>query len=154
MQAYTGVEIFYSYIEGGYSWDGPEADGTWLDWGVEPTLVWYASRDPSSGGKAITLSSSVSIDSGPFTAVFMDGVYLYEEVLGSSCGIEPSGTISLLDSEGRWTDLIFDGPTEFNAEVDAAVCDGCATAWYRGTALGEACIDFSALTDWEDSPWE
>ena len=149
-----GTELYYTYIEGGFEWDGPESTGTWLDWGISPTLVWHAVRDPSTDGKAITLSGSVTVDDGPIAAVVMDNLYLVDEILGSSCGQEPSGTISVLDADGQWYDLIFDGPTEANPEVPEDVCDGCATAWYHGTSLGEACIDFSALTDWQDNPWE
>jgi hypothetical protein len=143
-----GAQLHYTYVEDGFGWDGPEAAGTWLTWGLSPTLVWYTVRDPGSGGKAIILSGSVGMESGPISAVVLDGLYLVEESLGSSCGIEPSGTISLLDAEGHWYDLIFDGPTDAQPEVPAEVCDGCATAWYRGSALGEACVDFSVLTDW------
>ena len=53
--------------------------------------------------------------------------------------------IAVLDSAGRWYDLIFDGPTDAAPEVAADVCDGCATVWYRGSPLGEACVDFSIL---------
>ncbi|MFT5681611.1 MAG: hypothetical protein ACI8RZ_002517 [Myxococcota bacterium] len=142
-----GAELTYNAIEGGFSWDGPEAEGTWLDWGIDPTLVWYSARDPTSGGQVITLSGAITLDEGPIAAVVLDSIYLTDEILGSSCGQEPSGTISLLDSEGRWYDLIFDGPTDAAPEVPEEACDGCATAWYRGTSLGEACVDFSVLRD-------
>ncbi len=121
---------------------------------MDPTLYWYAARDPGSGGKGILVSGSVTVETGSVSAVVMEDLYLLEEALGSTCGIEPSGTVSILDAEGRWYDLVFDGPTDAAPEVDPAVCDGCATAWYRGAALGEACIDFSVLTAWESSPWE
>ncbi len=142
-----GAELTYKVIEGGFSWDGPEAAGTWLDRGITPTLAWYSGRDPGSGGQVITVSGSITIDEGPIAAVVLDSIYLTDEILGSSCGEEPSGTISVLDSEGRWYDLIFDGPTDAVPEVPADVCDGCATAWYRGAPLGEACVDFSVLRD-------
>jgi len=142
-----GAELTYALIEGGFSWDGPEAAGTWLDWGITPTITWFSGRDPGSGGQVITVSGAITLDDGPIAAVVLDNLYLTDELLGSSCGEEPSGTISVLDSAGRWYDLIFDGPTDAAPEVAADVCDGCATAWYRGTPLGETCVDFSVLRD-------
>ncbi|MDG1480563.1 MAG: hypothetical protein P8R54_13280 [Myxococcota bacterium] len=140
-----GAALIYALIEGSFSWDGPEAAGTWLDWGSTPSITWFSLRDPDSGGQVITVSGAITIDDGPIAAVVLDNIYLTDELLGSSCGEEPSGTISVLDSDGRWYDLIFDGPTDAVPEVAAGVCDGCATVWYRGSPLGEACVDFSIL---------
>lgn len=152
VNANNGNLTYYTYLGNGYSWDGV-ATGSWLDQAVSPELSLYAIRNPNSGATITQLSALITIDEGPIAAVVMDNLYMLRDPLGNLCSAEPSGTISLLDADGRWYDLIFDGPTAANWEVPTETCDGCATAWYRGTSLGTACIDFSALTNWETSPW-
>ena len=145
------LTAFYSYIGEGFGWDGEET-GTWMDMGISPEVYFLAYT--AGDTQVVQLAGLLELDSGPVSAVVMDGLYLVNEPTGTVCGAEPSGTISVLDGEGRWYDLIFDGPTEGNTETDMAACDGCATAWYRGEAIGEACVDFSELTDWTDNPWD
>jgi len=147
-----GYEVFYTNISDGTAWDGA-ATGTWLDWGINPAMYFYALRDTTSGARSVQVSGSVSIEDGDISAVVFDGLYLLDDPSGTLCSAEPSGMISILSAEGQWYDLVFDGPTEDNTTVPEETCDGCATAWFKGEALGEACVDFSALVDWDDNPW-
>ena len=147
-----GLRAFYSYVGEGTRWDGAET-GTWLDWGIAPQIYLLAYHEPVSDTKVVQLGGAIEVESGPVAAVVLDGLYMVKDPTDALCSQEPSGTISILDSEGRWYDLIFDGPSESRPETDMARCDGCAEAWYRGQSIGQACVDFSALTDWDDNPW-
>ncbi|MFT4976967.1 MAG: hypothetical protein ACI8S6_002872 [Myxococcota bacterium] len=145
-------EVFYTNVSEGTRWAGGVTD-SWLDWGINPSMYLYALRDTASGARSIQLAGSVSIDDGGVSAVVFDDLYLIDDPSGTVCSAEPSGMISILSSEGQWYDLVFDGPTEDNDLVPDSLCDGCATAWFKGESLGEACVDFSVLTDWDDNPW-
>ena len=137
-------------------WPGPGAPGaagTWLEWGLVPSIYWWT-LSYGDGAKLVALGGMLEVEDGPISAVILEDLYLVQESLGATCGLEPSGSISILDSEGNWYGLSFDGPTGEDWDVDPALCDGCGTAWYRGERLGEACVDFSVLTSWEEKPWE
>ncbi len=148
-----GESLHYAAIDPGFSWSGT-ATGTWLDEVVSEPLYWLSSRDPVTGGAVIQIGGTVVLESGELggdTVVF-DSITLIEAALGAACAIEPSGGMSVLDADGRWIDLLFDGSSDVTAPATSA-CDGCATAWYRGVALGQVCVDFGYLTDWSESPW-
>jgi len=62
------------------------------------------------------------------------------EVLGGAwwadgtCTVEPSGTWSLRDADGRWYDVMFD-----------AVCDGCGLVSSTGLVPAAVCLDAEAV---------
>ncbi len=66
----------------------------------------------------------------------------------SDCTLEPSGWLSLRDSDAYWYDLVFlPGDAE---DVDTGLdpaCDGCGTLYVRGVESGEVCVDLSAAWD-------
>ena len=94
-----------------------------------------------------------SSDLGTANSIWFDGVWIATEGQGSDCPIEPSGTISIRDDAGDWYDVEFQGPGYSGAASFPPECDGCGDVWYQGENLGQACVDFSAMTDWEGSPW-
>jgi len=149
-----GMFVFYSAMNEGFAYDGPAAAGTWLADGLSPELTTYALFDDATDGRALYLTGRVEVPDGPVQAVVFEQLLLIDAALGSPCPQEPSGGLSVLGEDG-WYDLTFHGPQfESGDEYDASRCDGCGTAWHKGVSIGEACIDFSSMTDWSDSPWE
>ena len=147
------LDVWYSYVQPGFAYDGAAADGTWLAEGLDPDTSWYALRAPDGSGAAATMSGSTMVSSGPVSALVFNELLLIDEAWGSSCPIEPHGSLSVLDDEGNWIDVYFDGPEWEGPETPAELCDGCGSAWFRGTYLGEACFDFSPLSDWDAYPF-
>lgn len=151
--------IYQSALQGAFSYDGPEAEGTWLASGVTPDLQMVAYDVPPNDvypgydGRVLVAVGSVSGLSGQISAVvFTD--FGITSGLYTSCDLEPGGEVSVRDGDGLWYDVLFDGPTPFTEEVtDPADCDGCGTVYFRGQELGQACIDATVLTAWEVSPW-
>lgn len=148
----NGYYYYYQNTYGDFRWDGPEAAGTWLADDLGVATVLSASRHPVNG-VAISIQSSLAGLRGPANAAVLDGVYMYSELRGSPCPIEPSGTISLRDANGSWVDLEFQGPDAGATAMFPPDCDGCGQAYFRGELLGEVCPDFSKLLEWEDRPW-
>ncbi|MEL6346861.1 MAG: hypothetical protein AAFV53_27355, partial [Myxococcota bacterium] len=141
--AAAGYQVFNTYMADGYQWDGANTQ-SWLDLGISPQLSLFAYRY-DNGSTVTQLSALIELEDGPIQAVVLDDLYILDTPGDIYCEAEPSGTISLLDADGRWYDLIFDGPAQGQLDVPEESCDGCATTWYRGTSLGDACADFSAL---------
>lgn len=150
--------VSYSVIQGVFAYDGPEVAGTWMTEGVTPDLTLSVydvpeATSPYYNGQYLTIQGGVSGLGGDLGTVIFDGAIIFSEMMGSTCTIEPSGTISARDNAGQWYDVLFDGPTEYGEQVDPELCDGCGQVWYRGEPLGEACVDFSHLLDWSGRPW-
>ncbi|MDP6935323.1 MAG: hypothetical protein QGG40_20555 [Myxococcota bacterium] len=143
----------YHYIVGDFRFDGPSAEGTWLakDWSAY--LYFYGAYYPGYPGNYVTTYGSLSGLDGLVNAIELDDVVLYQEALGSPCGIEPSGTISVRDDDGAWYDVDFQGPAYWGAPAFPPECDGCGEVYYRGTYQGEVCPEFSPLVDWQERPW-
>lgn len=151
-----GYTYFSSVIAGSFSWNGPEAAGTWLETGVSPDITMLGYTAPGYGNYMLLdggLSGLGGLDASLLDTVVFDSVLLFSAALGSSCPTEPGGVVSVRDDSGNWYDVVFDGPTESGEVSDPDLCDGCGSAWFRGEPLGEVCADFSRLLDWEVSPW-
>lgn len=152
----VGYTYFSSYIAGGFSWDGPEAAGTWLETGVSPDITLLGYVAPGYGNYMLLdggLSGLGGLDAALLDTVVFDSVLLFDAGLGSSCPTEPGGVVSVRDDVGNWYDVVFDGPTDSGVVSDPDLCDGCGSAWFRGEPLGEVCVDFGGLLEWEVSPW-
>lgn len=131
-------------LQGTFRWDGAEVDGTWVGDGVSPDLV-RASYRHDSYGRYVSLDGGMSPLEGEMIAVAFEDVLIYEESIGSTCEIEPAGSISVRGLDGSWYDVLFDGPTDEAPNTDPDDCDGCGTAYYRGEPMGQVCADFSQL---------
>ena len=148
---------WYSVAQGAFSYDGPEAEGTWLEQGLSPDMVQTVYYATGADAKGYVLQGSVSGLSGSFTSAVYDGVQIFDEALvayaGGNCALEPSGVVSLRDVDGAWYDVLFDGYTEARPLTPEGMCDGCGEAYFRGDAVGQVCVDFTGLNSWEGAPW-
>jgi hypothetical protein len=129
------------------------ASTPWTDGTRRVDLAVTAAFVPFSYGHYVAFEGGLSGLSGGVDSIAFQGVELGQLTAGSKCQQEPSGTISLRDPDGQWYDLVFDGPTRAKPDIDAALCDGCGRAYFRGQSIGEICADFSYLFDWGSSPW-
>ncbi len=148
--AEDGWLIYYSYLDEGFAWDGDGAEGTWLADGLDPGLGYYRfTADDVT--MQVYIDGSLSLPAGgAIEAIAFDEVLVGNEAAGVSCPDELAGTLSVLDPEGRWIDVVFDAPADLWSE---ATCDGCGTAWYRGDALGQVCVDPGTLAEGTTPPW-
>ena len=135
-----GASGLSTYVGGTFTWDGPEADDTWMADGVRPSLYMWQGTFPIISAHDIYLEGSITGLGGTADTVALTEVYIASRSAGWPCAEEPQGTISLRGDEGYWYDVIFD-PYE--------VCDGCGEVWFRGDRLGEACVDLSDWVAWE-----
>jgi hypothetical protein len=143
-----------SVIQGTFAWDGADAAGSWMDGELAPDLTLVAvGANANVLGRAVAIEGSVGGLDGPVNAVLFDGFLIYTAAWGSACAIEPGGVVSLRGEDGGWYDVLFDGPAEWGGTADAAACDGCGEAWFRGERVGSVCLDATALLRWEEAPW-
>ncbi len=149
----SGNRFYYSVIDDGFGYDGPAAEGTWLSAGLSPAVELSAGA-LTNGGRTFSANGRIAPEAGGITAMVFEGLLIADALAGSDCPGEPSGTLSILDGDGLWTDITFDGPTEDTPTQDAADCDGCGGAWSGGVYLGEVCADFSGLLAWSAIPWD
>jgi hypothetical protein len=143
----------YAYMSGDVRWTSEDAEGTWLAEELSTSLYYSYNYYDLGNETALSSDGSISGIKGEVNAALLDDVYIYTAGLGSTCEAEPSGTISLRDSEGEWYHITFDGPAFGGAPVFTPDCNGCGQVSYRGEDLGEVCPDFSALLHWEGRPW-
>ena len=73
---------------------------------------------------------------------------------GIGCEIEPSGSMSFFLPDIGWLDFKLDGPTNENWGETTPECDGCTSAFLKGIPIGEICLDFESLLDWNTNPFE
>jgi len=150
---YTGERIIYVTAAGfGMRWTGGEWADTWL--GEQRSLDYVSTTRANPEGEVyFSIDGSVSTGGGRIEAVLFDDVFFHTEAYGSECASEPSGRISIRLDDDRWYDVLFDGGAYPGATVFPPDCDGCGEVWSRGESLGTVCPDLSALSDWEERPW-
>jgi len=147
-----GEWIQFVQIEGDFSWDGPEAAGTWLESDLSADIAMMASTDPT-GWRNLGLDGVVQGLYAADAVIFHD-LQVLSGLPDDSCTPEPTGAISVRDLDGNWIDLEFHGPEEGQWPPDEAACDGCAQAWYLGLDMGQVCPKFNLLRNWEGPhPW-
>lgn len=152
-----GYQYWYSVAQGGFSYDGREANGTWLEDGLAPDMLQYVYYVPSVDARGYVMQGSVSGLTGGFSAAVFDGIQILDEVLGqyfgANCSEEPGGIVSMRDEAGNWYDILFDGPSNASATTPEGMCDGCGEAFFRGESVGQVCVDFTVLNAWTGAPW-
>lgn len=146
------LTLVESRIEGVFGWDGPGLEDTWLGRGELPDMAIEA--------QSMLQRHNLEVEGGVSNVQDVTGIdafavndFLYADEF--HCAVEPSGVVSLRQTDGQWWDIHFDGPTEQqDAEVpDDDDCDGCGRAFFRGQEWGTVCLDFTPLLDWDVSPW-
>ena len=150
----SDIRYGYAYIIGDARWSSEDAAGTWLAAEYSLDMIWSWGHYPSSPGYYLDLSGSISGLTGDANAALFENFYLSSDSIGSSCEIEPSGSLSIRDAAGEWYQVEFQGPAWNGAPVFGPDCDGCGQAFYRGESLGEICPDFSPIIEWEGRPWQ
>ena len=148
----SNYRYFYSYLIGESIWTSPEWEGTWLTDSLSLSL-YVTGASYSGAGRYLDLEGGISGFSGDISAIDFSDVWIANEDY-SSCPEEPSGQIGVRGPDGEWYQVLFHGPAYEGAESFPLECDGCGEVWVRGQMIGMACPDFSALTDWEGSPWD
>ncbi|MFT4976948.1 MAG: hypothetical protein ACI8S6_002853 [Myxococcota bacterium] len=146
----TGEDWYgYAYLIGDVRWSAADAFDTWMaeEYSLNLTVNSY---DYATGQRAIALKGSLSGVAGVVNSALFEEVYLYS---ASDCPIEPSGDISVRDSEGQWYLASFQGAPFSSAPVFPPDCDGCGQVYYRGELIGDVCPDFSSMLDWSTRPW-
>lgn len=146
------ARLYQSVLRGTFSWDGPEAEGTWLEQDLAPDLQLTVFHRTDLDGAMYQLNGGVSGTGGASAYVF-DQVTVIEGSLGGSCPREAHGVVSVRTENGTWIDLIFDGPDPQSFQGDPEACDGLGRAYYRGELLGEVEVDFTRLSFTGEAPW-
>jgi hypothetical protein len=123
----------------------------WLDGGISMGLDIDGVGSPQ-GNSQLLLDGGHSTFANGAVAISFDQVYLGSGE-STSCPLEPSSTISILDTAGQWYDVRFHGPPYEAAVSLPAECDGCGEVSYGDQHLGTVCLDFASLMDWEVLPW-
>ncbi len=140
-----GTPVSYSFMEDGF--EDSAAEGTWLADSMDVGLTTWASWSEEYGAGAVYVDGVLSGMGGPVEVLVLEDVTISEETIWG-CELEPLATVSVLESEGHWVDIVFDG-----VDLKDEGCDGCGRAFVNGREVGELCTDFSTLVGWEGSPW-
>lgn len=148
----TEVVVYQSDIGGTFRWDGPEAEGTWMEAGIEPDLITYTTAVPSLGQSSTVLYGGFGGFAGGYAIAFDENV-IGGEALGLPCAEELSGTVGLRAPDGTWYDIRFHGSDGTDADYDPSQCDGCGEIFYQGEPMGEVCADPSEILSRGVQPW-
>ena len=142
-----GYEFNNFGVSEGFLWTGEDADGTWME--NTPILDFVSNTQRAGAYQIIELSGSISgLDS--VQVVVSDGLYGLDTDLPEGCTREPSGNVAVLDPDGNWFDLQFNGMDNEGALNTEIGCDGCGTAWFQGYPLFEVCPNFDDMYNWAD----
>ncbi len=138
--------IYYTIVSGDFTWDGPGADGTWLE-GDTPFLAGWVTD--YGGIHAAYFDGSLPLaEGGAFDIAVLREATISAPEAGWVCPGEMAGSVSVHTAEGVWYEVLFDGDSS-----DSATCDQCGDVWHEGVSLGQACADASAWLDWDQTPW-
>ncbi len=130
----------------GFLWTGPEAEDTWMT--APGSLEFEFMQVQTEAYRAATLDGMVSGPGKVQAVVFQDLLAVDHAGRPEGCAWEPSGEIAVLDEDGNWYDLTFDGIDDEGSLDPEVGCDGCATAWFEGYPLDRVCFRPDVLFDW------
>ena len=147
----------YYYVDawGDATLQTSDGDANWLTESyVYDYNINFQDYDDDDGMKADWEGGIFGI-TGDAPAIHATDFYIYSAANGSPCEKEPSGLISIRDTQGQWYDVEFQGPPYNGAWSYQPACDGCGEVWFRGEFMGETCVDFSIFMEWngEGRPW-
>ena len=149
-------DVWYNQVYGGFTWDHPDAEGSWLAEDQWPSLIQYALYYPDYFDiRAYTGSGAVSGLSSTWHTADLNNVAIISELAGFPCDEEPAGSVAIRNGDGHWFDVVFDVQIDEKSDSYELVgaCDGCGTAYSGDEVVGEVCADFSGLLEWGDEPW-
>lgn len=146
------AQTWQSSVQGTFTWDGPQAGGTWLDEGYDPDLSTYFQVIPTYDARVAYVDGGIG-GLGPDLqwAASFDEAVMFDIILGGDCDLEPAGQASVRAADGSWYDLKFHASDGYSPGTGP--CDGCGDLFFRGEPMGEACADFSAWLGWGGAPW-
>ncbi|MGC6508188.1 MAG: hypothetical protein ACON4U_07205 [Myxococcota bacterium] len=121
----------------------------WTGWNYGPRFQLTGARNPESGHQFFFGAAELETET---TAVFIDQLVMINDIY-NLCTLEPGATINVFTESSGWLTIDFHGPTFETWETDMSLCDGCGQVSQLGSSLGEVCIDFSDLINWENNPW-
>jgi hypothetical protein len=149
----NAASLWQTSVAGTFSYDGPEAAGTWLAGdGNDPDLYMYATRYNMYDANYLYIDGGYSgFGEVGWAASFAD-LELMDALVGTSCPEEPGGTMAIRAGDGGWYDLLFQGATSYSAADDDG-CDGCADVFFEGDKIGQACVDIAGVIGWDGAPW-
>ena len=145
-------DYFVSIVQGSFSYDGPEAAGTWLAEEAAPDISFQGAYLPDMDARTAILDGSISGLSGAVEYMVFDALTVFSPAI-STCPEEPGGGFSVRGADGYWYDVIFDGPMEWGETVERGACDGCGRLYFQGEELGEVCVGETEMLAWGVSPW-
>jgi len=144
---FNDLKVYYSSLEGWYSWDRPEVYDIWLgDDRVNPNLVLKATE--LGDARSLKMEGGVSGLSQGYQSIYLDDVRLGTFASLPGCELEPRGDVLLRADSGEWFNITFEGGL-----ADEETCDGCGKVFLGTEDVGELCTDFSGLLEWSVSPW-
>jgi len=126
---------YLTQINGTFSWNGPQAKGTWLEDGLDPDLTLTTQVVPSIGAASVLLDGGFGGLSGGW-AVAYDHNAVADASIGGLCPDELSGTVGVRAPDGTWYDIQFQGWDGLDPSYDASACDGCGDVYYQGESIG------------------
>ncbi|MFT5681615.1 MAG: hypothetical protein ACI8RZ_002521 [Myxococcota bacterium] len=148
------TDLYISVTTGSFFAEGPEVADTWVTTGSSPSLTLYGAQYPAYGINIMLMSGSTAVTSGDLSAVQLNDLIMYTPSPGIYPCAEPSGSMGVRDAAGNWYTIEFDVVAEGDTyTAPEGTCDGCATVFHEGDALGEVCIDPTPVIDWEITPW-
>jgi len=144
-----GWDIRIVQLSGSFRTDDPSLANTWIGQGVTPNTYIYRYDNPAYAGGAAFAYADGDLGGGGLPAVSLHALVGATANVGLPCPDELAGAVSVRDAGGAWWTVTFD----VQAQDDGSYallgdCDGCGTVSdATGAAVGEACLDPSALLD-------
>lgn len=131
---------FSSWLMGEYAWESATGDGTWL------TEAWSLSVIVETGSEVdgvrwMRIDGGASGVDAPLGTITAQALELRSD---AACTREPTGALSVRTDEG---DVYV---ATFGADE---ACDACGEVRFGDVPLGDVCLDFSAMIDWDGRPW-
>ena len=173
-----GQQLWTERVQGTHVWTGDDAVGTWLGDGYALDIELFGTNmTEGTGGRNFLVRGGIDGFGGAYDTVRFESLSYTVPGEGApleGCLPEPAGAIAVRDAAGVWYEVAFDGftgetegdtgaPADTDPPLDTAappeedptLCDGCGTLTHQGVALGEVCLDFSALVAWDGTtgPW-
>jgi hypothetical protein len=148
MQSTNGTEHHVAGFgtTSGFDWTGPAGDDSWMK--ADPQLDFNVLQITAEGYQLLTVEGTISALDSVQAVVFQQLSAVDHAGRSPGCEREPYGSVAVLDTQGNWFDIQFEG-MDGDGNIDPDVgCDRCATAWFKGHPLDEVCLNAEAIFEW------